>query len=116
MVRLFKKSPSSRFRRPLVKPNATQYSHLVHFGKIDHGYYIIPCEHICETALVVPNVECAEPKNPPRNRDEEDRRKNYETMIAPLGDGYFVVKPKFEWGETFGQLIESFEETRTRDN
>ena len=111
VVRLFKKPPSSTFRRPLVNPRKTLYSHLVQFGKIDEGYYIIPCEHICETALVVPNVACLEPEHPPKNTDEENKRAMYKRTVAPLGEGYFVIEPKFQWGEVFGDLIESYDQT-----
>ena len=71
----------------------------------------IPCTLICGTALIIPNILCAEPEKEPRTARQKKMREKCKETIAALGAGYFVVEPRFEWGEMFGNLIESYAQT-----
>ena len=111
VVRLFHKPPATKFRESLSTNKSVLYSSLVTFGKLGDGYYVIPCDHIHGPALVVPNILCLEPEKKPMTTKEKKARDKLDKMIAPIGEGYFVVKPRIEWGDQFENLIESFDAT-----
>ena len=111
VVRLFHKPPATKFRESLSTNKSVLYSSLVTFGKLGDGYYIIPCDHIHGPALVVPNILRLEPEKKPMTTKEKKARDKLDKMIAPIGEGYFVVKPRIEWGDQFENLIESFDAT-----
>jgi len=111
-VRLFDNPPSSRFRSGQIDSHSRKvapYSSLVTFGRVGSGYHMIPCEYIADTAIVVPNMPIELPKRNETNRIHEKAQKLEDQKISALGEGYFVVGHRQDWGDAFGRLIESFE-------
>ena len=116
VVRLFKHAPK-RFRGR--GPRSAPYSSIVSFGTTRDYLMIIPCRNIASTTIVVPNLEVLKPgsekerwlgrlgKKPKRKK----KRTEPNPDVVPLGEGYFVVDPRYEWGEGIGRLIESFKPT-----
>ena len=109
VVRLFEKKPSENFRPGQRHRQTTvPYSILVKFGTLRDHFMIIPCKRIIATAIVVPNIETRKPGLLDIVRRRK-KRKQPVASISPLGPGYFVVEPRFEWGEGFGRLIDSYQ-------
>ena len=111
VVRLFKEPPSANFRggqryNGVVQP----YSSLVRFGMVHSELFIIPCEYIVSTTIVVPNIKIERPSRAQEDTAAKKRRRlSFEEKISPLGDGFFVVSPRSEWGDQINNLIESFD-------
>ena len=108
VVRLFDSAPTRRFRRCLGnQPRSILYSNLVQFGRVSDGLFLIPCDKICDTAIVIPNILCIQPtlagEEPTAEQQKEKER--MDTLLTPLGQGYFVIKPKDKWGDLFGKLM-----------
>jgi hypothetical protein len=113
VVRLFQRAPDKYFRKD--RSGKEPYSYLVHFGNTRDHYHIIPCRYIHSTTIVVPNIVVRPPKVGFWNtKRKKQRRKELDGLIDPLGPGYFVVSPKFDWGECFGRLIGNFHATSQR--
>ena len=112
VVRMFDDDPDSDFRSPYVGEDESDgdssYSYLLKFGRLSEQLYILPCECIYDTAIVVPNIEKRPYKEAPKNRREENKRAKMDDLIDPLGPGFFVIKKRWRWGVFFGNLIESF--------
>jgi len=114
VVRLFKDAPSDKFREGQMDAHSRMvapYSSLVTFGKVDTGFHMIPCEYIADTAIVVPNMPMEVPQQQPLNRTREKTQKLLNDKVAALGEGYFVIGHRCDWGDAFGKLIESFDPT-----
>jgi hypothetical protein len=114
VVRLFEDTPLVHFRQGQYdRPTKTTlpYSQLVRFWKVRSNLYLVPCTDIKETAIVVPNLPSCFPECGGNRRMERIRQKQKD-LVDPLGDGFFVVRPREEWGECFSELIESFPETQ----
>ena len=110
VVWLFQRAPDKYFRKD--RSGKEPYSYLVHFGNTRDHYHIIPCRYIHSTTIVVPNIVVCPPKVGCWNtKRKKQRRKELDGLIDPLGPGYFVVSPKFDWGECFGRLIGNFHAT-----
>jgi len=116
VVRLFDNPPSDRFRSGQIDSRSRRivpYSSLVTFGRVASGFHLIPCEYIVDTALVIPNMPTELPKQQPANRASKKAQEMQDKTIAALGQGYFLVRHRREWGDAFGKLIESFEPSST---
>ena len=107
VVRLFKKAPR-RFRS---RSGGAPYSSLVSFGTTRDHLMIIPCRKIVSTTIVVPNMEVLDPSSKILLGKRRKKSIPPHPDVAPLGPGYFVIDPRFEWGEGIGRLIESFPPT-----
>ena len=84
------------------------YSYLLSFGRVSAQLYLLPCERILDTAIVVPNIETRPYREAPKNNREISKRADMETKIDPLGPGFFLVQKGESWGTYFGNLIDSF--------
>ena len=113
VVRLFTQAPTDAFRSGQISNGrVVPYSSIVKFGRTHHHLTIIPCPYIVGTAIVIPNIEMKKPNSLLWNGARKKRkRQKLNQSIAPLGEGYFVIEPRHQWGETFGSLIESFPST-----
>ena len=113
VVRLFSQAPTDAFRSGQISNGrVVPYSSIVKFGRTHPHLTIIPCRLIVGTAIVVPNVVMKKPNPLLWNGARKKRkRQKLNESIAPLGEGYFVIEPRQQWGETFGSLIESFPPT-----
>jgi hypothetical protein len=110
VVRLFNQPPTDAFRSGQhSNGRVVPYSSIVKFGRTRDHLTIIPCSHIVGTTIVVPNIEMKQPKlvSWSGGRKRRKRQKLVDT-IAPLGEGYFVLDKRYQWGDTFGSLIQSF--------
>ena len=112
VVRMFDDDPDHDFRNPYIAEDDSlgdmSYSYLLSFGRVSAQLYLLPCERILDTAIVVPNIETRPYREAPKNNREISKRADMETKIDPLGPGFFLVQKRESWGTYFGNLIDSF--------
>ena len=114
VVRLFSKDPTDTFRGETEDkddPNVSHpYSYLTMFGKVNDHLHIIPLKYLCTTAIVIENILARQPVIPPKTPKERRDRPKIDNLISPLGEGFFVVRPRILWAALFDNLIISYKD------
>ena len=115
VVRLFKDCPKADFRSQKVDSDTgdvNDYSLFLEFGDVHDHFHIIPCCCIVEPTIVVPNIPMIPPETEPQTKKSKRESKAMKELINPLGDGFFVLSPRKEWGSCFSALIQSYNAER----
>ena len=103
----------AEFRPPKIDTDTREendYSLLLEFGNVYDHFHIIPCSYIAEPTIVVPNIHMIPPGTLPQTNKGKRARQVMDELIAPLGDGFFVLTPREDWRQCFSNLIRSYNE------